>query len=226
MKLPTVSRARLNLRPIDWSGLSRRYMNESELETLIALVRSVRPRGVCEFGVNEGRTARAILDNVLGIETYQGIDVMQGYVTAREVQRREVPQQPGHMAAGDSRFRLLLSPRGSLDLGPQDLAPCDAAFIDGDHGRVAVLHDSALARKIVRPGGIIIWHDYHDLGTVDVRDVLDEMYFAGESIFHVQGTWIAFQYVPMVAADVVEMPLQAAPVEQPPPAHELAAGLH
>lgn len=195
MKLQTVSRSRLNLRPIDWAGLPRRFMNESELETLIALVASVRPRAVLEFGVNTGRTAKAILANVPGVQSYQGIDVLPGYVTAKPVQRNEVPEKPGHLVQGDSRFHLILSACGSLDLTASDLLPCDAAFIDGDHGRAAVEHDTALARQLVRPGGIIVWHDYHDLGNVDVREVLHEQAVAGAPIQHVQGTWLAFQRV-------------------------------
>lgn len=197
LNLPTVSRARLSLRPLDWSGLSRRFMNESELETLIALARSVKPRAVLEFGVNAGRTAKALLDNVPGIETYQGIDVPPNYICSKAVQRREVPQRPGELAEVDPRFQLILSPRGSLDLSPADLKPCDVAFIDGDHGREAVLHDTQLARALVRPGGIIIWHDYHDLSVVDVREVLHELHAAGAAIFHVQGTWIAYERVPL-----------------------------
>jgi predicted O-methyltransferase YrrM len=193
MNLPQISKATLNVRPIDWTGLPGRFMNPGELEVLIALVRSVSPKAVLEFGVNVGRTAKAILSHVPGIETYQGIDVPMGYVTAKAVQRREVPAHPGEMVLDSPRFQLILRPRGSLDLKPADLLPCDAAFIDGDHGRAAVKHDSALARALTRPGGIIIWHDYHDLNTVDVREVLNEFHAAGEPITHVADTWIAFR---------------------------------
>jgi len=46
---------------------------------------------------------------------------------------------------------------------------------------------------VVRPGGIVIFHDYHYLGTVDVREVLDEMHAAGAPINHVAGTWVAYE---------------------------------
>lgn len=195
MKLPTVDPATLTVRPIDWTGLDQRYMNPGELEILIALIRSVNPRGVLEIGVNSGRTARAILDPVPGIEHYQGVDVLPGYLTERKVQRREIPHEPGCMAKGDLRFELILRARGSLDLSASDLRQCDAVFIDGDHGRKAVTHDTQLARQVVRPGGIIIWHDYHDLDVVDVRDVLDEMYLAGACLYHVDNSWLAFEKI-------------------------------
>jgi predicted O-methyltransferase YrrM len=170
-------------------------MNKGELETLIALVRSVRPHHVIEFGVNVGRTAKAILANVAGIERYTGIDVMPGYVPAKAVQRNEIPAFPGALVEDDPRFQLVIRPRGSLDLTAADLAPCDAAFIDGDHGREAVMHDTALARALVNPGGIIVYHDYHNLGTVDVKAVLEEMSQAGAPIVHVEQTWLAYERV-------------------------------
>lgn len=184
-----------DIRPIDWSTLTQRYMNAGELEVLIGLVRSVRPRSVLEIGVNEGRTARAILQNVDSVKGYQGVDVVRSYVPSKDVQRREVPQRPGWMAFDDPRFQVIVRPRGSLDLAPADLEPCDVAFIDGDHGAEAVRHDSRLARELVRPGGMLIWHDYHDLDVVDVRDVLEEFADQGAPIFAVENTWLAFERV-------------------------------
>ena len=58
--LPIVPQSLLNVKPIDWAGLPRRFMNPGELEVLIALLRPLAPRHVIEFGVNVGRTARAI----------------------------------------------------------------------------------------------------------------------------------------------------------------------
>jgi predicted O-methyltransferase YrrM len=195
VSLPILPQSSLDVRPIDWVGLPRRFMNPGELEVLVALVRSVEPRHVIEFGVNVGRTAKAILANVVTVEDYTGIDVTPDYVPSKPVQRHEVPARPGELVTSDPRFRLIVTPRGSLDLAPGDLQPCDAAFIDGDHGREAVAHDTALAGAVIRPGGIIIWHDYHDLGTVDVKAVLDSYYRAGHAITHVAGTWLAFERI-------------------------------
>ena len=68
MTLPKVKQSQIDVRPIDWGDMPRRFLNPGELEVLVALVRSVKPRGVLEFGVNVGRTAKAILANVPGIE--------------------------------------------------------------------------------------------------------------------------------------------------------------
>jgi len=98
------------------------------------------------------------------------------------------------MVLGDPRFKLLLSPNGSHDLTPNDLSPCDAVFIDGDHSTAGVMQDTRLALELTRPGGIIIWHDYHDLGTVDVRDTLHALHKESPDLplRHVPGTWIVY----------------------------------
>ncbi len=174
-------------------GLPRRYMNPGELETLVAMVASVMPSRVVETGVNTGRTAAVLLKNVPSIKHYLGIDVLPGYVPSCKVQRNEVPSDPGIYAKADKRFDLLLSLRGTFDLMPSDIGGCDVFFIDGDHSVSGVQHDTMLAMKCVRPRGMIIWHDYHDLGTVGVREVLDALVQVGRKIVHVDGTWFAFE---------------------------------
>jgi predicted O-methyltransferase YrrM len=193
LTLPTIP---YTFAAIDWNGLPRRFMNAGELECLIALLRSVTPRVVVEFGCNEGRTAAAILRNVRSVTQYVGVDVPHGYVTEKLVQRNEVPLRPGHLALGDERFSILLPKGGSQSLIAADLPPVvDAVFIDGDHGYRGVMHDTMLAKAVVREGGLILWHDYHDLGTVDVREALHDLAGSGQTIWNVKGTWIALQRV-------------------------------
>jgi predicted O-methyltransferase YrrM len=170
-------------------------MNPGELEILCALLDSVHPHTVIEFGVNVGRTAQAILEYVPGIKHYVGIDVPLGYVPAKVVQRNEVPEQAGELVRDDVRFRLLLPEGGSQNLEVADLPPCDAAFIDGDHSRDGVMNDTVLSLQRVRAGGIIVWHDYHDLGTVDVADYLHEKAASGWDLHHVEGTWLVYMRV-------------------------------
>lgn len=197
MKIPAVDPGEFYLKPVNMEGLNNRYMNPGELEVLAALVRSVMPRTVIEFGVNDGRTAKMLLREVHGIKRYVGIDVMAGYVSEKEVQRKEIPAIPGRLAKDDPRFELILRPRGSLDLSFADLPLCDVAFIDGDHGARAVKHDTSLAMDRVRPGGMLIWHDYHDRETVDVRKVLDDYHdHGGWNLKHVTGTWFVFRRIP------------------------------
>lgn len=177
------------------SGLPERFLFGGELDVLIHLIRSVNARTVVEFGCNNGRTAAAVLRNVGTVERYVGVDVPTDYKFSCHVQAREAPRVPGEYALADNRFELVLRQMGTLDLSSDDLPACDVVFIDGDHSRKAVKHDTELARALVRRGGLIIWHDDNGLPVVDVSPVLDEFAAGGADIKHVAGTWLAFERV-------------------------------
>lgn len=191
----TVDRSEINPAPIEVSGSP--YLNAIETALLASLVQSVHPKVMIEIGCQLGRTAKAILTRVPSLEAYIGIDVPFHHKTTLPGQQSEVPLSPG-LYAEDSRFYLLLRETGSQELVPEDLEPCDAVFIDGDHSEAAVLHDSRLARALVRSGGVIVWHDCHN-GSVEVTSALDQLSKEGWLITHIEGTWLAFAYVPNIA---------------------------
>jgi predicted O-methyltransferase YrrM len=168
------------------------YLNQRETSLLVDLIGSVSPRVVIEFGCNLGITASRILENVGSIERYIGIDVPSGYETVLECQRSEVPDRAGRYAMHDSRFYLLLQP--SLTIEQYDLEMCDAVFIDGDHSEKAVLHESRLARALVRPGGMICWHDYNNTA-VEVTQALNSLIGEGWKIESIPNSWLAFMRI-------------------------------
>lgn len=191
--LPSVAKASLgSLRPIDWLGLHRKYLCPGEMEVIAALLRGVEAETMVEFGCRDGRTARVLLQNVAALRRYVGVDVPMEYLPRLPHQRDEMVPDPGCLAASDPRFDLVLRESGTLDLGPQDLEPCDAVFIDGDHSEGVVTHDSDLARALVEPGGVIIWHDANNDG-VEVRQVLELDRQRGHDIKIIEGTWLAFE---------------------------------
>lgn len=185
---------RIAPRQYDTKGLPTRFFNPGELEALLHLFESVEPRVIVEFGVHEGRNAVAALRNIASLEMYVGVDVTPDYQTRMKVQRKEVPAAPGRLAFGDERFELIVRPRGTFDLTPDDLPMACAVFIDADHSRAGVENDTALARAIVRPGGILIWHDDNCLPVVEVTQTLNDM--KGHDIRHVSGTWLSYERVP------------------------------
>ena len=194
LTLPRVPRESLNVQPADDRGLPQRYLNHGELDVLIALMRlCFVPVMAVEFGVNAGRTAKVVLRSLSSLKHYVGIDVEPWHVPTLEMQRNEVPKEPGIHALDDPRFDLMISRRGSLDLGPADIGPADIIFIDGDHSHGVVAHDTTLAYAIVQPGGVIIWHDYNENKAIGVADVLHAQRKAGHDIKHVAGTWLAYE---------------------------------
>jgi predicted O-methyltransferase YrrM len=185
----------LRSRSIDRRGLPARFMAPGELEALIAIIRLVEvPRVMLEIGCHEGRTAALCLREIASLQRYVGVDVLPGYRPALAAQQGETSRSPGHRVLHDGRFHLLLRPRGSLDLAPSDIGPVDVAFIDGDHGVVAVRHDTALARALVRPGGVVIWHDYGN-PAAEVSGVIDGEIARGHDIRQVKDTWLAFERI-------------------------------
>ena len=171
----------------------RQYMVPEEMDVFVELVSLAQPSVVVEFGVNEGITANELLLRFVDIERYIGIDVPAEYVDEIWPQQRgEIPHEPGRLVNHDPRFELMIRRHGSLDLTPADLPPCDVAYIDGDHNYKVVMHDSLLARRIVRQGGIIIWHDAANALTPGVRRVLEELHGQGWAIKLVRTTWLAF----------------------------------
>jgi len=172
LNLPTI---RIKPTPVDWN-LRCRFTSPFEVESIITLLTDIRAQRVMEIGCNEGRTSKVILENVPSITEYFGVDVFQGYRFACSVQEGETSDRPGKYAVGDPRFNLIVSERGSFDL--------------------AVEHDSLLAFQVVRSGGLVIWHDYHDLGKVGVKKVLEAHAKTGCDIKHVEGTWLAYRVMP------------------------------
>jgi len=191
MTIPQIAQSEIDPRPI--AGPFSQYLNAQETSLLIALMRSActKPMTILEFGCNSGATANNIINN-LPVTRYIGVDVPHGHRTALECQQSEVRVHPGCRAAHHHEFWLLLRPGGSVTLTPQDLEGCSAIFIDGDHSRDAVLHDSRLARALIQSPGIIIWHDAGN-PSVEVDAALDILRSEGwPPIFQVENSWLAF----------------------------------
>jgi predicted O-methyltransferase YrrM len=173
-------------------GPFSKYLNQQETSILIELVESVAPEVMIEFGCNLGITSLRVMQSVRTIERYIGIDVPYEHIPALACQREEIPLTAGCIAGVDSRFFIHLAP--SIGISKDELEPCDAVFIDGDHSEEAVLHESWLARSLVRPGGVIVWHDYTN-PAVEVTQALDRLYAEGWPIAHVEGSWLAFMRI-------------------------------
>ena len=190
--IPTVAKAEFNAIPINWLGLHRLYLNTGEMEIIAGLLHAADVKSMLEIGCRDGRTARVLLHNVPSLHRYVGVDVPMSYEPALSHQRSEMVPDPGGLVVDDARFELVIRERGSLDLTPRDFHErFDAAFIDGDHSEAAVYSDSWLAATVVRPGGLIIWHDYFN-GAVGVTTALNRLAAENWNIRHVETTWLAY----------------------------------
>ncbi len=180
----------------NWPNLpSRYYMMDGELGFLLTMLDDIKPKRMIELGVNEGITARAVLDHIKSIEYYLGVDVPFNHVMPLPGQQPEVPQEPGRLVKDDRRFELLLRYNGAFDSLIVACDRFDVAFIDGDHSYKGVMDDYELARKVVlQPGGWIFFHDYNN-PTVEVTRALDDLHLGGRNIVNAEGTWMAYEQV-------------------------------
>jgi predicted O-methyltransferase YrrM len=57
------------------------------------------------------------------------------------------------------------------------LGKCDLVFVDGSHAYSYVKSDSEKALRMLRPGGLLLWHDYDkgNIATGDVYKYLNEL---------------------------------------------------
>ena len=189
--LPTVPLATV-LGKSGFKFAPQQYMGDNDAAALAALFASVDPKVVAEFGVNIGNTAKRLLDNLPNIQRYFGVDVFGNYKFEIPAQSSEQPGEPGILAKADKRFELILKPKGTRDLFPDDLPLCDAVFVDGDHGYHSVMYDATLAAAIIKPGGIIVFHDYGN-STAEVTAALNKLAEEGRKIYSIEQTWMAFE---------------------------------
>jgi predicted O-methyltransferase YrrM len=70
---------------------------------------------------------------------------------------------------------------------------CDVIFIDGAHADSFIRSDTAKALRMLKPGGVILWHDYRGAhgDCRDVFTVLNEMADT-MSLKHIHGTSLVF----------------------------------
>ena len=67
---------------------------------------------------------------------------------------------------------------------------CDLIFIDGSHAYSYIKSDTEKAMRMIRPGGVILWHDYrgrHVRATRDVYRYLNELHRT-RPLTHLRGT--------------------------------------
>lgn len=80
----------------------------------------------------------------------------------------------------------------SAKINFQDLGgPFDIAFIDGCHAYEYVVSDTKNVIPVVRPGGLLIWHDYcnHEGVARGVDELKNDPRFA--SIYAIEGSRLA-----------------------------------
>lgn len=121
-----------------------------------------KPNTLFEFGTFDGRTTIHLAMNATDRATTYTIDVQRGpfeFGADSLYFRRSCVGEHFLGTPYEDRIRMLTADSRSFDYAPFR-GRMDLIFIDADHSYSAVVHDSARAFEMIRPGGLVIWHDY------------------------------------------------------------------
>ena len=199
LRLPRYSAARIipdvesiPVTLVDYEDAHKEMMSYYELRTLCKIVRWKQPRVVFEIGTYLGETTLQLAVNSnaevytldlppRGHRSYVGpkirdpeLDVYPDYLGIR-FQNSPYAERI-HQLYGDSQ---------AYDFTPY-YSTADLVLVDGCHHYEFVLRDTQNALKIIRPNGIIVWHDYASYAP-GVVQVLNDFRNA-VPLVHIDGT--------------------------------------
>jgi hypothetical protein len=92
---------------------------------------------------------------------------------------------------GSSRINQLFGDSATMDFSPY-WDSIDLFFIDGCHEYKMALTDTRAAWRCVKPGGVLVWHDYH---WPSVQAAVAEAAL-GVPVTYVEGTSVAYTQRP------------------------------
>lgn len=153
------------------------YTPMDELAYLALITKAMQPKEIFEIGTFRGRTAlnfalnspdpcriftmdlppeeRDKLSSELGAAD-RGI--VQASETGIDYRGKDV----------SSKIQQIFGDSNKFDFSPY-FGRMDIVFVDGAHDYRSVRSDSVNAQRMVRPGGVIVWHDFANYG--DYNDV-------------------------------------------------------
>jgi len=172
-KLPTVSLedlfpegAGLSIRLEHGFPRAKANLTLDELAVIALICQWLKPSAVFEFGTFNGRTTLNLAANTPVDAKIYTLDLPAAGETAFDVETRD---SDFHLEERSGSYF-----RGTGFSGKIEQLWCDSArfdeaafrglvdlvFVDGAHSYEYVRSDTTKALAMVRPGGIILWHDY------------------------------------------------------------------
>lgn len=141
---------------------SRASQNEEELLWLLGLIEPLKPKIIIEIGVHQGYS----------VEVWQKAFVPK-LIIGVETDLRDLKYDKFQLVPGDSHSPEV---RHVVE-GKLERQKADMLFIDGDHSYEGVKRDYELYLDLVRPGGVIVFHDVALEGNpqVEVKKFWDQL---------------------------------------------------
>ena len=210
----------LKTRPIRLAetGKSDGNVRLSEL-AILALAASEAPSGseIIEIGTFDGRTALNLAINAPNDVSVATLDLPAGQPSALAIEdseRRYVdkPAPGARLRACDEiwagaarRVTQLCGDSATFDWTPH-LGRAGLVFVDGSHAHDYAKKDSETAMRLVRPGGVVLWHDYGVWPGVNrALEELESDRHLG--LVNIKGTSLVFWRAPDAAGQARQDPL-------------------
>lgn len=176
-----------------------------ELAYLALIARALEPKLVFEIGTYRGRTALNFALNTPDDAEIITLDLppedkpsVVGQTNGADANLIQA-SRPGLLFAGRpeaANIRQLLGNSLTFDFSPYaDRA--GLVFVDGAHHYAAARSDTENALRMVRPGGMIVWHDWGNYG--DYHDVMQAVLdvLPGDQVFQIAATQLAVYRRPL-----------------------------
>jgi predicted O-methyltransferase YrrM len=167
-----------------------------ELYCMSCVAELRQPKRIFEIWTFDGATTLRLARSVASAEVFTlDLDPQSAIVDGLAVIDSEVNNIKeggiGFQFAGKSeasRITQLLGDSTRFDYAPY-AGTCDLVFVDACHDYEFVKSDSQAALNLLRPGGVILWHDYVP-GWPGVVRALDEL-LPSYPLVHIAGTALA-----------------------------------
>jgi predicted O-methyltransferase YrrM len=146
--------------------------HEAEILAMLAFAAERDPRTVVEIGTSTGGTTFLLSAMLPSVTCLIGLDILvRNQARLRAFVRDDLDL---HLISGSSRDA------GTLRAVTEALRgrPIDLLFIDGDHSFSGAAEDFRTFRRLVRPGGLIAFHDIVPDATL--RSGAESLTWAGE----------------------------------------------
>lgn len=175
-----------------------------ELAYLAIVAKAASPKSIFEIGTFRGRTALNFAMNApdecavytLDLSPEERGELMgETNVADKGIIERSFTGVDYRNKDVSHKIKQLYGNSMEFDFGPYH-GKMDIVFVDGAHDYEVVLADTRNALKMVKPGGVILWHDFANYGDYNdvVRAVLDVI--PGERITQINGSQLALYREP------------------------------
>jgi predicted O-methyltransferase YrrM len=186
---------------LDVYGRHNRGLQTEELTALLAIAKSLRGKTLLEIGTCDGGTTLNLAANTSPETRVFTLDLGPDWNGEFAIKTPSGYQYPTEASLVGQRFRgtpyaakitQIFGDSAKLDWSTLP-GPFDMVFIDGCHSFEYVVHDTENALKNIRPGGLVVWHDYGYVKAVS--DVVDES-STRMKVCAIAGTRLAVGFIP------------------------------